>query len=107
MSRNNIETYDDLCAVRDKAKEQIQMLEHERYTLRLKLRRVKTPEEKAEIKQQCKEITQKLYPLRKSVKNADRIEERSIRIQQMLEKEAVLERIENEPYKLKTRSLNR
>ena len=107
MSRNNIETYDNLCAVRDKAKEQIQSLEHERYTLRLKLRRVKTPEEEAEIKQQCKEITQKLYPLRKSVKNAERIEERSIRIQQMLEKEAVLERIENEPYKIKTRSLNR
>ena len=41
------------------------------------------------------------------MKNADRIEERSIRIQQMLEKEAVLERIENEPYKTKTRSLNR
>lgn len=107
MSRNNIETYDDLCAARDKAKEQIQMLEHERYKLRLKLRRVKTPEEKAEIKQQCKEITQKLYPLRKSVKNADRIEERSIRIKKMFEKEAVLERIENEPYKTKTRSLNR
>ena len=107
MSRNNIETYDDLCAVRDKAKEQIQMLEHERYTLRLKLRRVKTPEEANELKQQCKEITQKLYPLRKSVKNADRIEERSIRIKRMLEKEAVLERIENEPNKLRTRSFVR
>ena len=107
MSRNNIETYDDLCDVRDKAKEQIQLLEHERYTLRLKLRRVKTPEEEAEIKQQCKEITQKLYPLRKSVKNADRIEERSIRIQQMLEKEAVLERIENESNKIQKRGFSR
>ena len=43
----------------------ISELEQERYVVRLKIRRVKTPEEDAALKAQAKEITKQITPLRK------------------------------------------
>ena len=66
-------------------------MEQERYTLRLKLRRVKTPEEDAALKTQAKEITKQITPLRKQRDIARRIEEHIPRIKELLDAERQIE----------------
>ena len=81
----------------------ISELEQERYALRLKLRRVKTPEEDTALKEQCKEITKKITPLRKEYKIAIRIEEHIPKIKALLDAERNIEMKRNNLNKNKER----
>ena len=69
----------------------ITALEQGRYALRLKLRRAKTPEEDAALKEQAKELTKQITPLRKELKVARRIEEHIPKIKELLDAERNIE----------------
>ena len=72
----------------------ISELEEQRYALRLKLRRVKSPEEEAALKERCKEITKEITPLRRERKTVLRIAEHIPKMQELLdaERETEMER---------------
>lgn len=70
---------------------QIAELEQKRYELRLRIRRAKTPEEEASLKEQCKELTKKMTPLRKQLKISLCIEQHTPRIKELLDAEREIE----------------
>ena len=88
---NNIQSPKELLLFQENLSAQIAALERERYAMRLKLRRVKTPEEDIALKEQCKEITKKITPLRKELNVAKRIEEHIPRISELLDAERQIE----------------
>ena len=88
---NHIESPKELLSFQEGLSTKITALEKERYALRLKLRRVKTPQEDAALKEQAKEITKKITPLRKELKVAQRIEEHIPRIKELLDAERNIE----------------
>ena len=88
---NNLNSPKKLLDFQENLSFRISELEQERYALRLKLRRVKTPEEDAALKEQCKEITKKITPLRKEYKIAMRIEELIPKIKALLDAERNIE----------------
>ena len=92
LAQNKIETIEDLLKFQNGLQEQISELEQERYKLRLKIRRAKTPEIAEDLKQQAKEITKQITPLRKQFKSTLRIAERSPKIKEILEHEERMER---------------
>ena len=55
-----IESPQELLSFQQNKAAQIAELEQKRYELRLRIRRVKTPEEEASLKEQCKELTKKM-----------------------------------------------
>lgn len=89
---NKIETAEQLISFRDNLTAKIVELESRRSAIRNKIRRAKTPEEDAELKEQAKEITKQISPLRKQRQSSMRILERSIpTITDILEKERQIE----------------
>lgn len=88
---NHIESPKELLLFQEDLSVKITTLEQERYALRLKLRRVKTPEEDAALKAQAKEITKQITPLRKQRDIARRIEEHIPRIKELLDAERQIE----------------
>ena len=65
-------------------------MEKRREQIRNRIRRA--PEtEKAQLKEQAKAATSQITPLRKQLKIADRIMERSVRMRQLLDQERQLE----------------
>lgn len=89
---NKIETAEQLISFRNDLTAKITELEAERSAIRHKLRRVKTPENDAALKEQAKEITKQITPLRKQRQSSMRILERSIpTIAEALEKERQIE----------------
>ena len=88
---NHIESPKELLSFQENLSSRISALEQERYALRLKLRRVKTPEEDAALKEQAKKITARITPLRKELKVALRIEEHIPRIKELLDAERNIE----------------
>ena len=68
-----IEAPKELLSLQEQLTGRISELEQERYALRLRLRRVKTPEEEAALKTQAKELTKQITPLRQQRKIALRI----------------------------------
>ncbi len=88
---NHIESPKELLSFQENLSARISALEQERYALRLKLRRVKTPEEDAALKEQAKEITSRITPLRKELKVALRIEEHIPKIHELLDAERNIE----------------
>ena len=88
---NNIESPKELLSFQENLSARISELEQERYALRLKLRRVKTPEEDVALKEQAKEITKHITPLRKELKVAQRIEEHIPKIHELLDAERNIE----------------
>lgn len=88
---NKFESPKELLLFQEDLSVKITTLEQERYTLRLKLRRVKTPEEDAALKTQAKEITKQITPLRKQRDIARRIEEHIPRIKELLDAERQIE----------------
>lgn len=86
---------------------QIAALERERYALRLKLRHAKTLEEDAALKEQCKEITKKITPLRNELKVALRIEEHIPKIKELLDTERQIEMKHNNLIMKKERGYTR
>jgi len=103
----HIESLEGLVAFKDNISAQITALEQERYAVRLKIRRAKTPEEDAALKEQAKAITQKITPLRKPRDIAIRIEERIPKMQELLEGERNIEMQRNHLVKKKERSSER
>ncbi len=89
---NKIETAEQLITFRDDLTAKITELEAERSAIRNKIRRVKTPEDDAALKEQAKEITEIIKPLRKQRQSSMRILERSIpTITDILEQERQIE----------------
>ena len=87
----HIESLEGLVAFKDNISAQITALEQERYAVRLKIRRAKTPEEDAALKEQAKELTKQITPLRKELKVALRIEEHIPKIKELLDAERNIE----------------
>ena len=88
---NNIQSPKELLSFQEDLSARIAALEKKRYALRLKLRRVKSPEEGAALKEQAKELTRQITPLRKELKIAKRIEEHIPRIKELLDAEQQVE----------------
>ena len=101
-----IESPQELLSFQQNKAAQIAELEQKRYELRLRIRRVKTPEEEASLKEQCKELTKKMNPLRKQLKISLRIEQHIPRIKELLDAEREIELKNNGliPKKEKTRT---
>ena len=104
---NNLNSPKKLLSFQENLSSQISELEQERYALRLKLRRVKTPEEDTALKEQCKEITKKITPLRKELRIAMRIEEHIPKIKALLDAERNIEMKRNNLNKNKERGNER
>ena len=104
---NNLDSPKKLLNFQENLSSRISELEQERYALRLKLRRVKTPEADAALKEQCKEITKKITPLRKELRIAMRIEEHIPRIKVLLDAERNIEMKRNNLIKNKERGYER
>ena len=64
-------------------------------------------EEKVQLKEEAKEITNKMTPLRKELKIANRIEERSPRVAELLEQEWQIEQEAIERERIHERSYER
>lgn len=71
--------------------EQIAALEQERRGIRNKIRRAKTPELEAALKEQAKEITKQITPLREQRDIALRIEAHVPKIKELLDQEHQIE----------------
>ena len=82
-------------------------MEQERYAVRLKIRRAKSPEDDAALKAQAKEITKQITPLRKKLKVAQCIEEHITRIEELLDAERNIELKHNGLVKKKERGYKR
>ena len=92
---NDIQSPQDFTAWCESMDSRIAVLEKERYSLRLKLRRAKSPKEAADLKERAKAITKKLVPLRKQKQVAQRIEEDIPKIRDWIEQERAIERQRN------------
>ena len=104
---NNLNSPKKLLSFQENLSSRISELEQERYALRLKLRRVKTPEEDAALKVQAKELTKQITPLRTELKVALRIEEHIPRIKELLDAERNIELKHNGLVKKKERGYER
>ena len=86
----HIDTAEELSAFREDIDARIKQLEKQREQIRNRIRRA--PEtEKTQLKEQAKTLTSQIAPLRKQLKIADRILERSVRMRQLLNQERQLE----------------
>ena len=88
---NNISSMQELFDYHDGLEAQIKSMETDRQKLRNKIRRCNNAEEKKRLKQEAKEITKKLTPLREQNKITDRIERRAPDLQRTLVLERGLE----------------
>ena len=88
---NHIESPKELLLFQEDLSDRIVALDQERYAVRLKIRRAKTPEDDAALKAQSKEITKQITPLRKQRDIARRIEEHIPRIKELLDAERNIE----------------
>ena len=104
---NNLNSPKKLLSFQENLSSRISELEQERYALRLKLLRVKTPEEDAALKVQAKELTKQITPLRKELKVSLRIEEHIPRIKELLDAERNIELKHNGLVKKKERGYER
>ena len=92
LCAENIGTAEELSLFSEGLQERITELEKQRNTVRNRIRRA-DPEDTPVLKEQAMEITKQITPLRKQLKSAHRIEERSRTIPVLLEQER---RMENE-----------
>ena len=88
---NKISSMQELYDFHDDLEAQIKALEADRQKIRNKLRRCLDPNEKSALKQQAKNITKQLTPLRKQNKIAERIEHRAPELLKMMILERDLE----------------
>ena len=99
-----IQSHQELSAFKDDISSRISELEQQRYVLRLRLRRTKSPEEGAILKAKCKELTKEMKPLRNDLKVALRIAEHSQKVECLLDSER---QMENQALKNKNREYSR
>ena len=101
LAQYQIGTAQELFAFQKKVEDQITELVDEREHIRNRIRRAPA-EEKIQLKERAKEVTEKIEPLRELLRSARRIEERSSRVTELidLERQAEQEAIEqNRRYK--------
>ena len=103
----HIESPKELLSFQEGLTAKISELEGQRYTLRLKLRRVKSPVEEAALKERCKEITKEITPLRRDRKTVLRIAEHIPKIQELLDAERKTEMEHNHLTRKKERKIER
>lgn len=104
---HRIESPKELLSFQEGLTARISALEEQRYALRLKLRRVKSPEEESGLKEHCKKITKKLTPLRRERKTVLRIAEHILKIQELLDAERKTEMEHNNLTRKKERKIER
>ena len=91
LCKYHIGTAEELSAFREETIQKIHALVQERNGIYNKIRRAAEPE-KAQLKEQAKVISQQIAPLRKELKSADRIWDRSLeRVQSLLDQERQME----------------
>ena len=91
LTDNQIHTTDDLTVTIEETQFKIAELEEKRSKADNKKRRASTPEDKERYKALRKEITQEIAPLRKKLKQAEQILEKSPLLYELLQKEHQLE----------------
>ena len=91
MKNNDIETLEDLHNDIEKTKAQISELEHQRIDSDNKRRRAKTPGDIDFYKEKRKEITKQITPLRKRLKQAEKIWDKSPHLLELVKQEQSLE----------------
>lgn len=104
---HRIESPKELLSFQEGLSARISALEEQRYALRLKLRRVKSPEEEAGLKEHCKKITKELTPLRRERKTVLRIAEHIPKIQELLDAERKAKMEHNNLTRKKERKIER
>ena len=104
---HRIESPKELLSFQEGLTARISALEEQRYALRLKLRRVKSPEEEAGLKEHCKKITKELTPLQRERKTVLRIAEHIPKIQELLDAERKTEMEHNHLTRKKERKIER
>lgn len=92
LKENGIRTIPELSENIAKTKTQIATLEADRDKISNKIRRSKSPEEQAENKEKRKTVTNQINPLRKKLKRAERILEKSPHLYKLLQTEHRLEK---------------
>ena len=91
MTDQRIRSVDDLAMFAETKTAQIKALEEERQHCRNQLRRPKTPEVEASLKERIHDITEGLKPMRKELKAAERISKRHPEFVKLLETERQME----------------
>ncbi len=91
LTDNQIHTTDDLLQSIEETRLKIAELEDERNKADNKKRRASTPEEKEKYKTMRREITEEISPLRKKLKQAEQILEKSPHLYELLQEEHQLE----------------
>lgn len=104
---HRIESPKELLSFQEGLTARISALEEQRYALRLKLRRVKSPGEEAALKERCKEITKEIAPLRRERKTVLRIAEHIPKMQELLDAERKTEMEHNNLTRKKERKIER
>lgn len=90
LCAENIGTTEELSAFTENLQEKIDELEAQRNAVRNRIRRA-SPETAPALKEQAKEITRQIDPLRIRLKSAQRIAERSPKLDQLLAQERQME----------------
>ena len=99
LCKYHIGTAEELSAFREETIQTIHALVQERNGIYNKIRRATEPE-KTQLKEHAKVISKQIAPLRKELKCADRIWDRSLeRVQSLLDQERQMETQVMEPYK--------
>ena len=91
MRNNNIETLEDLYNDIQRTKTEISTLEQQRYKNDNKRRRAKTPGDIDFCKEKRKELTKQITPLRKRLKQAQKIWDKSPHLLELVKQEQSLE----------------
>jgi len=92
LADNNIHSAEELSSFMDDISGQVKAMEAERQHYRNLLRRPKSPEVEASFKQKCKDLSEKMKPLRDKLHTAEKIVERYPKLQKLLETEHQMEK---------------
>lgn len=85
LKDENLDTLADISNFLDKTKSEITELEHKRSLADNKKRRAQTPEEKQAYKDERESITEHITPLRKKLKKAEQMYNKSPRLLDLIE----------------------
>ncbi len=92
LTDENIHSAEELFSFVDNISGEIKGMETERQGYRNLLRRPKSPEVEADLKQKCKDLSEKIKPLRDKLRTAKSIVERYPKLQQWLKAEHQMEK---------------
>ena len=106
LAKYHIGTSQEFFSFQEQVQDQLDELSKERDQIRNQIRRA-LEEEKAQLKLDAKEITTKMSPLRKELKIANRIAERSSKVMELLELERQMEQETLEHERIKEWSYKR